>query len=68
MNRSVDFLFLDVFSDYIAMHKVDFPLIYGQYISSTTDLVYNEKAQVQLHIKSIHGKDIRKYNQRENEI
>ena len=68
VNRSVDFLFLDDLTEYIAMHKVDFPINYGQYISSTTDLVYNEKAQVQLHIKSIHGKDIRKYNQRENEI
>ena len=53
---------------YISMHKAGLPIRYNQYISTTTDLMYNEDGQVQMHISSQYGKDIRQYNGNENEI
>lgn len=68
VNRSVSFMYDNDIKEFVAKHKVGHEICYNQYLSSTTDLVYNEDAQVQVHILSKHGKDIRKYNQRENEI
>lgn len=68
VNRSVNFMYDNDIKEFVAKHKVGHEICYNQYLSSTTDLVYNEDAQVQVHILSKHGKDIRKYNQRENEI
>lgn len=68
VNRSVSFMYQEDVEKFVSQHSIGCPIFYKHYISSTTDLVYNEDAQVQIHILSKHGKDIRKYNQRENEI
>ncbi len=68
VNRSVNFMYQEDVEKFVSQHSIGCPIFYKHYISSTTDLVYNEDAQVQIHILSKHGKDIRKYNQRENEI
>lgn len=68
VNRSVSFMYDNDIKEFVAKHKVGRNVYYDQYLSSTTDSVYNDEAQVQLHILSKHGKDIREYNQREQEI
>ncbi len=68
VNRSICFMYDNDIKEFVAKHKVGHEICYNQYLSSTTDLVYNEDAQVQVHILSKRGKDIRKYNQRENEV
>lgn len=68
VNRSLNFMYQEDVEKFVSQHSIGCPIFYKHYISSTTDLVYNEEAQVQIHILSKHGKDIRKYNQRENEI
>lgn len=68
VNRSVNFMYEDDLNKFLLKHHKGYTLSYEQYLSSTTDSVYNDEAQVQLHILSKHGKDIRKYNQREQEI
>lgn len=68
VNRSISFMYDNDIKEFVAKHKVGHEICYNQYLSSTTDLVYNEDAQVQVHILSKRGKDIRKYNQRENEV
>ncbi len=68
VNRSVNFMYEDDLNKFLLKHHKGYTVSYEQYLSSTTDSVYNDEAQVQIHILSKHGKDIRKYNQRENEI
>lgn len=68
VNRSICFMYDNDIKEFVAKHKVGHEICYNQYLSSTTELVYNEDAQVQVHILSKRGKDIRKYNQRENEV
>lgn len=68
VNRSISFMYDNDIKEFVAKHKVGHEICYNQYLSSTTELVYNEDAQVQVHILSKRGKDIRKYNQRENEV
>ena len=68
VNRSLSFMHDDDIKDYVNMHKPGFPVKYNQYISASTDLMYNEDGQVQMHILSKSGKDIRSYNEREKEI
>lgn len=68
VNRSISFMYDNDIKEFVAKHKVGRNVYYNQYLSSTTDSVYNDEAQVQLHILSKHGKDIREYNQREREI
>lgn len=68
VNRSLSFMFDEDVESYIKLHKQGFPVRYNQYISATTELMYNEDGQVQMHIISQYGKDIRQYNMNENEI
>lgn len=68
VNRSVSFMYQEDLEKFLLRHHKGFTVSYKEYLSSTTDLVYNDEAQVQIHILSKHGKDIRKYNQREQEI
>ena len=68
VNRSLLFMYDEDIDKYLVMHKVGLPVRYNQYISTTTDLMYNEDGQVQMHILSRYGKDIRQYNENENEI
>lgn len=68
VNRSLLFMYDEDIDKYLVMHKAGLPVRYNQYISTTTDLMYNEDGQVQMHILSRYGKDIRQYNENENEI
>lgn len=68
VNRSLEFLSNSDMNDFIAQHKPGNIISYNQYISSTTDLVYNESAQIQMHLLSKTGKDIRDFNKGENEV
>ena len=68
VNRSISFMYEEDIKEFISQHITNYKICYQQYLSATTERVYNDVAQVQLHILSKHGKDIRKYNQREQEI
>lgn len=53
---------------FLQIHKVGNNVTYKSYISTTVGNRYNELSNVELHIKSKTGKDIRKYNKEEQEI
>lgn len=53
---------------FLQIHKVGNNVTYKAYTSTTVGNRYNELSNVELHIKSKKGKDIRKYNKEEQEI
>ena len=55
-------------SRFLKTHKTGRIIKYNQYISTTTGTRYNELSNIELHIKSKTGKDIRKFNKEEQEI
>lgn len=55
-------------TEFLNAHKVGRSIKYKQYISTTTGNRYNDLSNVELHIKSKTGKDIRKFNKEEQEI
>lgn len=54
--------------EFLENHKVNKNIKYKQYISTTIGTRYNNLSNIELHIKSINGKDIRKYNKEEQEV
>ena len=55
-------------SKFLKTYKTGRIIKYNQYISTTTGTRYNELSNIELHIKSKTGKDIRKFNKEEQEI
>lgn len=55
-------------SKFLKTHETGRTIKYNQYISTTTGTRYNELSNIELHIKSKTGKDIRKFNKEEQEI
>lgn len=53
---------------FIRNHEIGKKIKYNQYISTTTGSRYNELSNIELHIKSKTGKDIRRFNEGEQEI
>lgn len=58
----------DTLKDFLENHKVKNNVIYKAYTSTTVGNRYNNNSNVELHIKSKSGKDIRKFNKEEQEI
>lgn len=58
----------DILKDFLEHHKVGNNVIYKTYTSTTVGNRYNDDSNVELHIKSKSGKDIRKFNKEEQEI
>ena len=53
---------------FLQIHKVGNKVTYKSYISTTVGNRYNELSNIELHIKSKTGKDIRIFNEEEQEI
>lgn len=68
VSRSLSFMYKEDVKPFIKTHKVGESIKYNQYLSTTCGEVYNKDAQVQLIIQSKSGKDIRYYNQAEQEV
>lgn len=58
----------DTLKDFLEKHKSKNNVIYKAYTSTTVGNRYNNVSNVELHIKSKSGKDIRKFNKEEQEI
>ena len=58
----------DMLKDFLEHHKVGNNVIYKAYTSTTVGNRYNDDSNIELHIKSKNGKDIRKFNKEEQEI
>lgn len=54
--------------NFLEVHKVGNNVAYKAYTSTTVGSRYNELSNVELHIKSKTGKDIRKFNKEEQEV
>lgn len=54
--------------EFLEKHKVGNNVIYKAYTSTTVGNRYNDMSNVELHIKSENGRDIRKLNNEEQEI
>lgn len=68
VSRSLHFMFPEDFEVFVDSHEIGAIKKYNQYISSTCGEVYNSDGQVQMIIDSKHGKDVRFYNEKEQEI
>lgn len=53
---------------FLQIHKIGNNVSYKAYTSTTIASRYNDLSNIELHIKSKKGKDIRKYNKEEQEI
>lgn len=53
---------------FLQIHKVGNNITYRAYTSATVGNRYNELSNVELHIKSKNGRDIRRFNKEEQEI
>lgn len=58
----------DTLKNFLKNHKVGNNVIYKAYTSTTVGSRYNDESNIELHIKSKNGKDIRKFNKEEQEI
>lgn len=58
----------ETLNKFLKTHKAGRIIKYNQYISTTTGARYNELSNIELHIKSKTGKDIRRFNKEEQEI
>lgn len=58
----------ETLKEFLKIHKTRNIIQYKQYISTTTGNRYNDLSNVELHIKSKTGKDIRAFNKEEQEI
>ena len=67
VNRSL-IIDKDELDNFLQIHRVENDVTYKAYTSTTLWNRYNELSNVELHIKSKKGKDIRKYNKEEQEI
>ena len=54
--------------EFLKNHKVGNNVIYKAYTSTTIGNRYNDMSNIELHIKSKNGRDIRKFNKEEQEI
>ena len=68
VTRSLEFMYEDDLETFVNSHVVGKIKNYDQYLSTTVGEVYNDKGQVQIIIESKHGRDIRYYNEKEQEI
>lgn len=66
--RDLYFMYKEDIDAFLENHKVGNYVNYKQYLSSTCMKVYNDNADIRIHIFSKHGKDIRKFNEKEQEI
>lgn len=58
----------DELNKFLQIHKIGNKVLYKAYISTTAKNRYNDLSNVELHIKSKKGKDLRNYNKEEQEI
>jgi hypothetical protein len=58
----------DTLKNFLENHKAGNNVIYKAYTSTTVGNRYNDDSNVELHIKSKNGKDIRRFNKEEQEI
>ena len=58
----------DTLKDFLKNHKEGNNVIYKSYTSTTVGNRYNDDSNIELHIKSKSGRDIRKFNKEEQEI
>lgn len=58
----------ETLNEFLKIHKTGNKIQYKQYISTTIENRYNDLSNVELHIKSKNGRDIRTYNREEQEI
>lgn len=54
--------------EFLKIHQEGKKVKYKSYTSSTTGMRYNDESNMELHIKSKTGRDIRKFNKNEQEI
>ncbi len=54
--------------NFLQNHKVENKITYKAYTSTTVGNRYNELSNIELHIKSKNGRDIRRFNKEEQEI
>lgn len=67
VNRSL-IINKDELMEFLQIHKAGNNVTYKAYTSTTLGKRYNELSNLELHIKSKKGKDIRQYNKEEQEI
>ncbi len=58
----------ETLSEFLQQHSIGNTVKYKSYTSSTVGSRYNELSNVELHIKSRSGRDVRKFNKEEQEI
>lgn len=58
----------DRLKDFIKIHQKGKKIKYKSYTSATVGIRYNDKSNIELHIKSKNGRDIRNFNKAEQEI
>ena len=58
----------DRLKKFLRMHQEGKKVKYSSYTSTTVGMRYNDKSNVELHIKSKNGRDIRQFNKEEQEI
>lgn len=68
VTRDLNFMFKEDKNLFLEQLENGMVVDYSQFLSSTTDKVYNEDAEIRFHIISKNGRDIRKFNKKENEI
>lgn len=68
VTRSLEFMYEDDLETFVNSHVIGKIKNYDQYLSTTVGEVYNDKGQVQIIIESKNGRDIRYYNENEQEI
>lgn len=68
VTRSLEFMYKEDITTFVNSHVVGNSKKYSQYLSTTNGTLYNEDAHVQITIHSKKGRDVRFYNQEEQEI
>ena len=68
VSRSLEFSNRFQLERFLSSHQVGKRIEYGAFTSFTSSGVHNQNAQIQLHVDSIKGKDIRSFNPGENEV
>ena len=69
LNRSITFFSEEDAEKFFDSFKVDQKYIPGQYLSATKAGMYNEEGQVQIYVQNArNGKDLRGWNDMENEV
>jgi len=58
----------EMLKEFLNVHKEENIIEYKAYTSTTTGTRYNDNSNVELHIKSKNGRDIRQFNNEEQEV